>query len=151
MLKLAHKQFIDQKLVRTSWHQQHVLDCRYAAIEAYDSYVVESIFEDCKFSVVNWRLSHFKHVAFKNCILDDVDFAGSEFMSVSFIDCEWQKVDFSQCKLGVKKLDLTGTKLGKITGFEFLAEHELEYDQAIQLLPQFLHAYGIKIKDIDEE
>lgn len=147
MFKLAHKQFLDQKLTRTSWHRQHVLDCRYAAIDAHDSYVIESIFEDCKFSVVNWRLSHFKQVEFRNCIFDDVDFGGSEFKSVKFINCDWQEVDLSQCKVGVKKMDLTGTKLGKITGFETLSGHELEYEQAIGLLPQFLQQYHMKIRE----
>ncbi|MCC7543092.1 hypothetical protein IT415_00040 [bacterium] len=44
-------------------------------------------------------------------------------------------------------MDLTGTKLGKISGFETLSGHELEYKQAIGFLPQFLQQYHMKIKE----
>lgn len=145
--KTRGKQFVDQKFVRTGWIKQYLEDCRFAAIEMYDSAIEDCEFRDCKFSTVNWRTSKFKRVTFKDCIFDKVDFSGSEFKSVEFINCTWEEVNFSNCTVGVKKLVLTDTKFVNVAGVESLGGHELSYEQAIALLPQLLAVHEIKIGD----
>lgn len=140
------KQFIDEKFVRTGWIQQKIVDCRYAAVQMYETHVTDSEYIDCKFSAVNWRASKFRHVIFKNCILDKVDFSGSEFLSCQFLNCEWQEVNFTDCRTGVKKLVLDGTKIGVVAGLELLAGHTLTHEQAIGLLPTLLHEKGIEVE-----
>lgn len=141
-----HKQFIDEKFTKTGWIRQRVEDCRFAAVELYDTHVEESEYIDCKFSSVNWRNSKFKKVIFRNCIFDKVDFSGSEFLSCKFLDCEWQEIILEQCIVGPKKLDLTGTKFGTVAGISMLGGHSLSYQQAVELLPVLLHEKGIELE-----
>ena len=142
-----HQQFIDQNYSKQGIIREYIEDCRYAAVLLYESHVQHTKYVDCKFSSVNWRHSAFKNVEFRNCIFDKVDFSGSEFISCKFIDCVWQDVSIDQCKVGVKKLDLTGTKFGVVVGMAMLAGHELTYEQAIELLPALLHEKDITIAD----
>ena len=141
------KQFVDQKFVRTGWVQQKLQDCRFAAVEMYDTSVRDCQYLDCKFSSVNWRNSKFKQVEFRNCIFDKVDLSGCEFLSCSFIDCDWQNIILSGSKVGVKKLVLTGSKFGDVAGLDALAGQVLSYEQAIALLPLFLQDNDIEIAD----
>jgi len=143
--KVSHKQFVGVKMARTGIISELIDDCRYAAVEMYDTIVRDTTFKDCKFSSVNWRTSSFKRVVFENCIFDKVDFAGSEFFSTSFIDCTWKDISISNCSVGSKRLVLTGTKFVAVAGVESLARHELEYEQAIALLPQLLSKHQITI------
>lgn len=140
------KQFVDEKFVRTGWVQQRIEDCRFAAIQIYETHITDSEYVDCKFSSVNWRASKFRHVVFKNCIFDKVDFSGSEFLSCKFLGCEWQEVNFTECRTGVKKLVLDNTKIGVVAGIELLAGHTLTHEQAIGLLPTLLHEKGIEVE-----
>lgn len=142
-----HKQFVDEKFVRTGWIHQRIEDCRFAAVQMYDTHVSDSEYIDCKFSSVNWRTSKFKHVTFNNCIFDKVDFRSSEFLSCKFLDCAWQEVNFEDCRTGVKQLDITGTKFGVVGGLTLFAGQTLTYEQAIGLLPALLQEKDIRIED----
>lgn len=146
-----HKQFVDEDFSKTGVIQERIVDCRFAAVQLYETQIQDTEYIDCKFSAVNWRYAKFKRVNFKNCIFDKVDFSGSEFMSCGFIDCEWQEVSLSQATVGIKKLNLTGTKFGNVGGIAMLAGHTLTYQQGIELLPALLHEKDIKIAENEEE
>lgn len=146
-----HQQFIDQDYSKTGIIREHIEDCRFAAVVLYETAVENTHYVDCKFSSINWRHSSFKKVVFKNCIFDKVDFSGSEFISCQFIDCIWQDVSIEQCKVGVKKLDVSGTKFGAVIGIAMLAGHTLTYQQAIELLPALLHEKDITIEEDTNE
>lgn len=148
MLQLTKsKQFVSEKFARTGIIKQRVEDCRYAAVDLYETTVQESEFVDCKFSSVNWRNSKFKKVIFRNCTFDKVDMSNCEFISVSFLDCEWEEISIDRSFVGQKKLDLTGTTFGIVAGVESLAEHTLSYEQAIAILPGLLSEKGIKLAE----
>lgn len=142
---IRNKQYVNEKFVRTGHVKQRVEDCRYAAVDLYESSVLECEYIDCKFSSVNWRNSKFKQTTFRNCIFDKVDFSGCEFMSCAFIDCQWEEINLDRSIVGAKKLDLTGTTFGMVGGVEALAGHELSYVQAIALLPVLLAEKEIRI------
>ncbi|MEI6481337.1 MAG: hypothetical protein WCO19_03465, partial [Candidatus Saccharibacteria bacterium] len=84
---------------------------------------------------------------FRNCIFDKVDMSGCEFLSCKFIDCDWRDISLSQSHVGVKKLDLTGTKFGIVAGVEALAGNTLTFEQAIALLPRLLAEKEIKLAE----
>lgn len=147
MLQITkNRQYVSEKFVRTGIIKQRIEDCRYAAVDLYETSVQDSEFVDCKFSSVNWRNSKFKKVTFTNCIFDKVDMSGCEFISVAFLDCDWEEISLDRSFVGQKKLDLTGTKFGTVAGIEALEGHELSVTQATALLPALLHKLNIGIE-----
>lgn len=145
--KISNQQFVDENFSKDGRVRERISDCRFAAVKWYEAYLEDVEFIDCKFASVNWRASTFKKVIFKNCIFDKVDFGSSEFFSSGFLDCDWQEVVFAGCKIGFRKMDLTGTKFGLVAGIEGLKGHTLTYEQAIELLPALLHEKEIQIAE----
>ncbi len=148
--KISNQQFVDEDFSKDGRIRERISDCRFAAIKWYEAYLEDVEFTDCKFASVNWRASTFKKVIFRNCIFDKVDFGGSEFFSGQFLSCDWQEVVFADCRIGTKKLELTGTKFGLVAGIEALKGHKLTYQQAIELLPALLQEKEIQLAEPEE-
>lgn len=140
--------------------------CTFISVDMSDSSFVNCVFTSCSFTGVDMSKALFKNCTFSNCkfevsslmqmVIKETAFTNCVFIDIRFDSTQLGKnTAFNQCSLSVVGLrdlqashpvDMSGSSLESIVGFEFMKNFKLTPNQIISISNDMAESYGIIVQ-----